>query len=146
MRSVLGKWLLRWVYRKVNEGDVEPILKLVRSDAVFVFPGAKTDRPKSKMAMLAVLRQMGRENLTVHGFRSSFRDWAAERTNFPSEVVEMLGDAVQISGSIIVGIAVAAWINLVHHSVFPPISLSSEFVGRNVRARVFRHSCTLSRS
>ena len=39
MRSLLGKWLLRWVYRKVNEGDVEPILKLVRRDAVFVFPG-----------------------------------------------------------------------------------------------------------
>jgi ketosteroid isomerase-like protein len=40
MRSLFGKWLLRWVYRKVNDGDVEPILKLVRSDAVFVFPGA----------------------------------------------------------------------------------------------------------
>ena len=32
---------------------------------------------------------MGRGDLTVHGFRSTFRDWAAERTNFPSEVVEM---------------------------------------------------------
>jgi integrase len=32
---------------------------------------------------------MGRGDLTVHGFRSSFRDWAAERTDFPSEVVEM---------------------------------------------------------
>jgi integrase len=32
---------------------------------------------------------MGRADLTVHGFRSSFRDWAAERTNFPSEVAEM---------------------------------------------------------
>jgi ketosteroid isomerase-like protein len=40
VRSLLGKWLLRWVYRKVNEGDVEPILRLVRPDAVFVFPGA----------------------------------------------------------------------------------------------------------
>ena len=41
------------------------------------------------MAMTTVLRRMGRGDLTVHGFRSSFRDWAAERTNFPSEVVEM---------------------------------------------------------
>ena len=39
--------------------------------------------------MTAVLRRTGRSDLTVHGFRSSFRDWAAERTNFPTEVVEM---------------------------------------------------------
>ena len=32
---------------------------------------------------------MGRPDLTVHGFRSTFRDWAAEMTNFPREVVEM---------------------------------------------------------
>jgi integrase len=41
------------------------------------------------MACLAVLERMGRGDLTVHGFRSTFRDWAAERTNFPREVVEM---------------------------------------------------------
>ena len=41
------------------------------------------------MAMLALLKRMGREDLTVHGFRSAFRDWAAEATNFPSEVAEM---------------------------------------------------------
>jgi integrase len=35
------------------------------------------------------LRRMGRGELTVHGFRSSFRDWAAERTTFPAEVAEM---------------------------------------------------------
>jgi integrase len=47
------------------------------------------------MAMTEVLRRMGRDDITVHGFRSTFRDWAAERTNFPSEVVEMaLGHAV----------------------------------------------------
>jgi integrase len=54
-----------------------------------VFPGAKKDRPLSNMAMLMLLRRMGREDLTVHGFRSTFRDWAAERTGFPNEVVEM---------------------------------------------------------
>jgi hypothetical protein len=36
-----------------------------------------------------VLRRMGRDDLTVHGFRSSFKDWAIERTNFPAEVSEM---------------------------------------------------------
>jgi len=41
------------------------------------------------MALLMLLRRMKRDDLTVHGFRSSFRDWAAERTSFPSEVVEM---------------------------------------------------------
>jgi integrase len=41
------------------------------------------------MAMLALLRRMGRDDLTVRGFRSTFRVWAAERTNFPNEVVEM---------------------------------------------------------
>jgi integrase len=55
----------------------------------FVFPGAKRGRPLSSMAMLMVMRRMGRGDLTTHGFRSSFRDWAAERTNFPAEVAEM---------------------------------------------------------
>jgi integrase len=41
------------------------------------------------MAFLMLLRRMGRDDLTAHGFRSSFRDWAAERTNFPAEVAEM---------------------------------------------------------
>jgi len=54
-----------------------------------VFPGSKTERPISNMAMLMLLRRMGRGHLTVHGFRSAFRDWAAERTDFPSEVAEM---------------------------------------------------------
>ena len=55
----------------------------------FIFSGGKPGRPLSNMALLMLLRRMGRADLTVHGFRSSFRDWAAERTNFPSEVAEM---------------------------------------------------------
>jgi integrase len=54
----------------------------------FLFAGAKADRPLSNMAMDMLLRRMN-SDVTVHGFRSTFRDWAAERTNFPSEVVEM---------------------------------------------------------
>ena len=38
--------------------------------------------------MLVVLRRMNRPGITVHGFRSTFRTWAAERTNFPREVAE----------------------------------------------------------
>jgi len=58
-------------------------------DSKFVFPGGKRRRPLSNMAFLMLLRRMGRADLTAHGFRSTFRDWAAERTNFPSEVAEM---------------------------------------------------------
>lgn len=53
----------------------------------YLFPGARLDQSLSNMAMLELLRGM-REDLTVHGFRSSFRDWAAERTNFPREIAE----------------------------------------------------------
>jgi integrase len=65
-----------------------------------LFPGGKRTKPLSNMGMTAVLRRMGRGDITVHGFRSTFRDWAAERTNFPSEVVEMalahpVGDKVE---------------------------------------------------
>ena len=51
------------------------------SSGEFVFPGAKRGRPLSNMAMLTTLRRMQRGDLTVHGFRSTFRTWAAERTN-----------------------------------------------------------------
>lgn len=54
-----------------------------------LFPGLKRGRPLSNMAMLKLLARCGRSDLTVHGFRSTFRDWAAERTNFPREVIEM---------------------------------------------------------
>lgn len=54
----------------------------------YVFPGEKLGRPLSVMALAMVLRRMEIENATVHGFRSSFRDWAAECTNFPNEVCE----------------------------------------------------------
>ena len=53
-----------------------------------VFPGDRRDA-MSDMALLMLLRRMNRSDLTAHGFRSTFRDWAAERTTFPSEVVEM---------------------------------------------------------
>lgn len=54
-----------------------------------VFPGQRAGDGLSNMSLLAVLKRMARTDLTVHGFRSSFRDWAAEETDFPAEVVEM---------------------------------------------------------
>jgi integrase len=59
------------------------------NDHPFVFPGARPGRPLSNMAMLKLLERMDRCELTAHGFRSTFRDWAAECTHFPSEMVEM---------------------------------------------------------
>jgi len=53
----------------------------------FVFPGWRHGRPLSNMAMLECLRGL-RTGYTVHGFRSSFRDWAAEQTSFPNIVAE----------------------------------------------------------
>lgn len=69
-------------HRKIlNPGEVGPIGP--------VFWGQVAGRGLSNMALLAVMRRMGRDDLTSHGFRSSFRDWAAEETDFQGEVVEM---------------------------------------------------------
>jgi integrase len=65
------------VLDKVDKGEPEE----------FVFVGRKK-RPLSNMAFLMLLRRMGHNKLTAHGFRSTFRDWAAERTNFQREVAE----------------------------------------------------------
>ena len=54
----------------------------------FVFPGGKAGNPLSNMSLLMLLRRMQREDLTAHGFRSTFRDWCAEATNYPREVAE----------------------------------------------------------
>lgn len=65
---------------------IEP-LRALRSD--IVFEGQTRHKPLSNMAMLMLLRRMGIEGATVHGFRSTFRDWAAEVANAPREVAEM---------------------------------------------------------
>jgi integrase len=71
-----------------------------RHQDALVFPGDRRGKPLSNMAMLMVLRRMDRADLTAHGFRSTFRDWAAECTNFPREVAEaalahVIGDKVE---------------------------------------------------
>jgi hypothetical protein len=66
---------------------IEAMKTTLRSE--FVFPGGRIGRPLSNMAMLVLLRRMGRGDLTSHGFRSCFADWCAERTDFSSELREM---------------------------------------------------------
>jgi integrase len=68
--------------------DLKPKSGEASAGKQFLFAGGKAGRPLSNMAMDVLLRRMD-SDVTVHGFRSTFRDWAAERTNFPSEVVEM---------------------------------------------------------
>lgn len=63
-------------------------LELLRRDDGFLFPGNKAGRPLSGMAMAMQMRRMGQGGYTVHGFRSSFRDWAAEETSYPREIAE----------------------------------------------------------
>ncbi len=65
------------------------ILDSLPSGGEFVFPGRDPAIALSITAMLQILKQMGRGNLTVHGFRSTFRDWGAEITAYPHEVLEM---------------------------------------------------------
>lgn len=68
-------------------------LKIVKArhehrQSEFVFPGDKPGKALSVMSLAMVLRRMKVDDVTVHGFRSSFRDWAAECTNFTNEVCE----------------------------------------------------------
>jgi integrase len=65
----------------------------------YVFPGVRSGAPMSDMALTMLLRGM-RPGITVHGFRSTFRDWVAEKTNYANELAELalghaIGDAVE---------------------------------------------------
>jgi len=75
------------------------VAPMAREADALIFPGMKHGVPMSDMTLTAVLRRMGRGDLTVHGFRSTFRDWAGE-TGQPGDVAEAalahtLGSAVQ---------------------------------------------------
>jgi integrase len=64
------------------------ILEALPREGEYLFVGAKKDRPLYIATMLDVLREMRGKSYTVHGFRSSFRDWAGDRTNYAREVIE----------------------------------------------------------
>ena len=53
-----------------------------------VFPGARPSRPLGPMALKQAMKKLGASHFTVHGFRSAFRDWAGDETQFPREVAE----------------------------------------------------------
>ncbi len=71
----------------ISNRAMEILRKAEGADTEYVFPGSRPGKPLSNMAFLEVLRRMEVE-VTTHGFRSTFRDWAAEITAFPREVAE----------------------------------------------------------
>lgn len=73
----------------LSDAAVVVLAALPRTDAPWVFPGGRAGKPLSNMAMAMVLRRLDRADLTVHGFRSTFRDWAGESTGYPRDVCEM---------------------------------------------------------
>ncbi len=86
-RVPLTEGAVKIVQAAMTEGDV--LAKLnpqVPTRWLFTRPDGM--KPMSNMAMIMLLRRMGHESYSVHGFRSTFRDWAGECTNFPREVVE----------------------------------------------------------
>lgn len=74
----------------LSERAVDLVRELEVVGNPWVFPGHRKGSHLSNMAMLTLLqKRMGKAGLTVHGFRSSFRDWTAEQTAYPNEVAEM---------------------------------------------------------
>jgi integrase len=76
------------------------LLQAQPRERAYVFVGARAGKPLSDGAMRDMLLAMVGQTATVHGFRSSFRDWAAERTSYPNHVAEMalahsIGNAVE---------------------------------------------------
>ena len=93
-----GMWTIPGERMKAGKPHVVPLsrpakavferaLDLRAADGALVFEGVKRAAPLSDMTLIKVLRDMG-ANCTVHGFRSSFRDWVSEVTNFPGEIAE----------------------------------------------------------
>ncbi len=76
-------------YRIPLSAEALAVLRQARGlDDDLVFPGRRRGRPLWDMPLTAVLRRLN-VPVTLHGFRSTFRDWASERTNVPREIAEM---------------------------------------------------------
>jgi integrase len=82
-RMKMGK-----VHRVPLSSSVIELLKQLPRQSEFLFPGLRPNKPLCNMSMQMCLRRMNLGQYTVHGFRSSFRDWCGEMTAFPREVAE----------------------------------------------------------
>lgn len=78
------------------------ILESLPRDGAHVFPGCFGDRPMAESALRKAMARAGAEGVTVHGFRSTFRDWCGHETSFPREIAEQglahrIGDASELA-------------------------------------------------
>jgi integrase len=93
-----AKWTIPAARMKAGKAHSVPLsdkamailrpLREVNPEGDFIFTLTPGGEPISNMALLMTLRRLKRKDITVHGFRSTFRDWAAEQTDFPREVAE----------------------------------------------------------
>jgi integrase len=89
-------WIIPPARMKANKEHRVPLSELAlaqlgeaKAPGSLIFPGGRRpENPMSDMTLAAVLKRIGKDKITVHGFRSSFRDWAGETTNFLREVIE----------------------------------------------------------
>jgi integrase len=72
----------------LSERAIVILKKVLHNRAGYVFPGLNRGKPLSNAAMSAVLKRMGRDSITVHGFRSTFSDYVSEQTSFSHETRE----------------------------------------------------------
>lgn len=94
--EIEGKdWVLTPTRMKAKRGHIAPIPRAARSllkgriSGDYLFTNPVTDEPLSENAMLALLERMGHGDITVHGFRSTFKDWASDCTEYPDDLSEM---------------------------------------------------------
>lgn len=86
-------------HRVALNAEAVTLLESLSQTGDLIFPNTKGEM-LSDMTLTAVLRRMGRSDITAHGFRSTFRDWCSESTNYPRDVAEMalahsIGDKVE---------------------------------------------------
>ena len=70
--------------RHISKAALAVLKRMKARGEEFVFPSREPGKPLSHTAMISVLERMSRADITVEGFRSTFREWAASRTNFPA--------------------------------------------------------------
>jgi integrase len=78
-------------HRVPLSGAALAVLKAMQAirQSDYIFPGTRQGRPVGENTPVRLAKQAAGSNITVHGLRSTFRDWASERTSFPREVAEM---------------------------------------------------------
>ena len=90
-------WTIPTERRKMKKEHVIPLCKealdIIQSipraeDSVHLFTGPRSNKPMSDVVFKKLMERMKVTGITTHGFRSTFRDWAAEQTSFPREVIE----------------------------------------------------------